>query len=452
MKKRVFSILLTLSLISGLCGCGKEETATAEIVPKIVKTQSVAEESVTTGYSYLGIVKAKETKNYSFLASGKISEICVEKGQEFKAGDVLARLDTTSMEYQESIGQNTKAQAEATLQKTISTYDTNIANAKSQIETLDKAIAAGEKGIEALETGLVAEVQNIEAAETALETLKGELEAAREINAVGGYSDKDLEQVESTYKTKAAELEAAKATHEGNKATLESKKAELEASKAQKSEAEKSLENLYTSKSKDVAAAQASVNSASTSNDIVRKNINDATVKADSDGYVMELPFKEGEVISAGYPVVVAKSRELVVTVGASDAEYKNISIGGMALINGKAVGTVETIAQYPDETTRTYAVDIAIEGDYTIGETVDVKIITGNTSGCYVPIDAVFNSDGVDYVYAVNSDKRVYKKQVILGEFSGDKVEVQIDDPTTVVVTEGIKNLRENDLVSMED
>ncbi|MDO4300748.1 MAG: HlyD family efflux transporter periplasmic adaptor subunit [Clostridia bacterium] len=451
MKRRVFSILLTLSLVSGLSGCGKEETATAEIVPKIVKTQSVAEESVTTGYSYLGIVKAKETKNYSFLASGKIDEICVEKGQEFKSGDILARLDTTSMRYQESIGQNTKAQAEATLQKTISTYDTNISNAKSQIETLDKAIAAGEKGIEALETGLVAEVQNIEAGETALETLKGELDAAREINAVGGYSDKDLEQLESTYKTKAAELEAARATHEGNKAALESKKAELEASKAQKSEAEKSLDNLYTSKSKDVAAAQASVKSASTSNDIVKKNINDATIKADSDGYVMELPFKEGEVISAGYPVVVAKSRELVVTIGASDAEYKNINIGGAVLINGKAVGTIETIAQYPDETTRTYAVDISIEGEYTIGETVDVKIITGNASGCYVPIDAIFNSDGVDYVYAVNSENRVYKKQVILGEFSGDRVEVQIDDPTAVVVTEGIKNLRENDIVTME-
>lgn len=451
MKKRIFCFILVLSIAGSLTGCGKKETATAEIVPKIVKTQSVAEKSVTTGYSYLGIVKAKETKNYSFLASGKIAEIAVEKGQQFKKGDVLAKLDTTTMEYSASIGNNTKAQAEATLQKTISTYDTNISNAKSQIETLEKAIEAGEKGIAALEVGLEAEVQNIEAGEGALDTLKGELDAAREINAVGGYADKDLEQLESTYKTKSAELEAAKATHEGNKATLESKKAELEASKAKKREAEKTLENLYTSKSKDVATAQASVNSAGISNDIVNKNIKDAVVKADSDGYVMELPFKEGEVISAGYPVVVAKSKDLVVTIGASDSEYKNINIGGTALINGKPVGSVETIAQYPDEGTRTYAVDIAVTGEYTIGETVDVKIITGNASGCYVPIDAVFNSDGVDYVYAVNGENRVYKKQVILGDFDGDKVEVQIDDPSAIVVTEGIKNLRENDLVTME-
>lgn len=451
MKKRLFCVILALSFVMSLGGCGKEDAATVETPAKIVKTQSVAEQSVTTGYSYLGIVKAKETKNYSFLAAGKIEEICVEKGQQFKKGDVLARLDTSTMEYQASISRDTKAQAEATLQKTISTYDTNIENAKSQIATLEKAIAAGEKGIEALEVGLEAEVQNIEAGQTALDTLKDEVDAAREINAVGGYADKDLEALESQYKTSAAQLEASKATHEGNKATLESKKAELEASRAQKSEAEKTLQNLYTSKEKDVEAAQAAVKSAGTSGDIVDKSIDDAVIKADSDGYVMELPYKEGEVIAAGYPVVVAKSKELIVTVGASDTEYKNIKIGGAALINGKAVGKIDTIAQYPDESTRTYAVDIGITGDYTIGETVDVKIITGNASGCYVPIDAVFNSDGVDYVYAVNSENRIYKKQVILGEFSGDNVEVQIDDPTAVVVTEGVKNLRENDLVSME-
>ena len=215
MKKRMLCSMLVLSLIVGLAGCGKDKKANVEVTPKIVKTQSVAEESVTSGYSYLGIVKAKETKNYSFLAAGKIAEICVEKGQQFKKGDILAKLDTTSMEYQSSISQNTESQAQATLQKTISTCDTNISNAKSQIATLDKAIAAGQKGIDALVVGLDAESQNIAAGEDALKTLKGELDAAREINAVGGYADKDLEQLESQYKTKAAELKAAKATHEG---------------------------------------------------------------------------------------------------------------------------------------------------------------------------------------------------------------------------------------------
>ena len=462
MNRKITAIMLCMPLV--LTGCGKKE-AEVQQSAKIVKTQAVSEQSVSTGYSYIDIVKAKDTKNYSFLTGGKIAKIYVEKGQQFKAGDTLASLDTTTMEYNASIGENTKDQANATLQKTISTYDTNIANAKSQISTLDESIAAaqkgreaGEKGIIALENGLKAEQENIEAGQTALDTLKEELDAAREINAVGGLSDKDLDAAESTYKTKSAELDAAKATYEGNKAELESKKAELDSkraeldtAKAQKTQAQKSLDNLITSKAKDVEAAQASVKSADTSNDIVKKNINDSTLKADSDGYVMELPYKEGEIIAAGYPVVVAKSKELIVTIGASDSEYKNIKVGGKAVINGDKTGTVTTIAQYPDEKTRTYAVDIAIDGDYTIGETVDVKIITGSAGGCYVPIDAVFSADGVDYVYAVDTEGRVHKKQVVLGDFSGDKVEVQIDDPTALVVTEGVKNLRENDLVKTE-
>ncbi|MCD8216107.1 MAG: biotin/lipoyl-binding protein [Clostridiales bacterium] len=452
MKRKIPLFLIILTLTAGFCGCGGEETEETEKVGKIVKTQAVSEENISTGHSYLGIVKAKETKNYSFLSSGKIAEICVEKGQQFKAGDVLAKLDTTTMEYNASIGANTQAQAESTLQKTISTYDTNISNAISGIETLEKSISAGEKGIEALELGLVAEQQNIDAAQTSLDTLYANLNAARELNKVGGYPDLDLDALESQYKTSSAELEAAKATHEGNKATLESQKAELEALKAQKTEAETTLENLYTSKAKDVAAAQADVNSASLSSDILAKNISDAVITADSDGYVMELPYEEGEVVSAGYPVVVAKSKELIVTVGASDSEYKDIVLGGTALINGEAVGTVDTIAQYPDESTRSYSVDIAITGDYTIGETVEVKILTGSSTGLYIPIDAIFNSDGVDYVYAVNSENRIYKKQVIVGDFNGDNVEIQIDDPTAVVVVEGVKNLRENDLVITEE
>jgi multidrug efflux pump subunit AcrA (membrane-fusion protein) len=451
MKQKLAIYPMIMLLVASLAGCESKQTSVTETAARPVKVTSIAEESVATGPSYIGIVKAKDTKNYSFLTGGKLSELCVEKGQLVKAGDVIARLDVTSMEYQRDISSNTKEQAEATLQKTISTYDTNIENAKSQISSLDKTIAAGEKGIEAAETALDAESLNIEAAETALATLEDQVNAAREINKVGGYASLDLDSLESTYKTKSAELVAAKATHEGNIASLESKKAELETAKASKSEALTSLNNLYKSKSEDVAAAQAAVKSASTSSDIVTKTINDSVLVADSDGYIMELPYKVGETVAAGYPVAVVKSKTLVVTVGASDAEYSSITVGQEALINGKAVGKVATIAQYPNESTRQYAVDVDITGDYTIGETVDVKLVTGYSGGCYVPMDAVFNVDGVDYVYAVNSENRIYKKQVVLGNYSDGKIEVQIDDPTAMIVAQGVKSMQENELVSVE-
>lgn len=448
MKKRYMLAVLILALTAGCSNNGNEEKQSA----KIVKTQSVAQESVTIGYDYIGIIKAKDTKNYSFLMAGKISEICVEKGQAFKKGDILAKLDTTTLQYSSNINNNSIAQAQATLDKTIDTYDTNIANTQNSINTLQTSIEAGEKGIAALETALAATQTNLDAAKDSLDTAYTQLEAARAVNEVGGLADLDLDALEKEYNAKAAEYEASQAKFEGSKAELEKSKAELESLRTEKANAEKSLQNLRVSKSKDVAAAKAVVDSSKQSGNITNKNINDAAVTADADGYVMELPFKVGEVISAGYPVVVAKSKELVVTVGASDREYPNIKLGQKAVINGSIGGSVTTIAQYPDEGTRTYAVDISIpDGDFTIGETVNVKIVTGDTAGCYVPINSVVNIDGVDYVYVVNSENKIHRKQIILGDILGDKVQIQIDDPAAIVVTEGVKNLRENDTVQME-
>ena len=464
MKKYILPLLLLVLAT----GCGAETATTAvKDNPKSVKAQSVSQNSVTTGYDYIGIVKAKDTKNYSFLMAGKISDIYVEKGQEFKAGDILAKLDATTLQYSSDINSNSTAQAQATLDKVKDTYDTNIANAQNNINTLqtsieagEKGIAAGEEGIKALETGLVATKTNLDAAKAALATAKEQLDAAKAVHEVGGVSDLDYKSMEDQYNTKCAEYDAAEAKYDGSKAELEQNRAKLEQSKAeveslktQKANALKSLSNLKVSRDKDVAAAQATVNSAKTNSSITQKNINDTEIKATADGYVMELPYKKGEVIAAGYPVVVAKSKELVVTVGVSDKDYANVKLGQKALINGKISGTVETIAQYPDESTRTYAVDVAIpNADLTIGETVNVKIVTGDATGCYVPINSVFNIDGVDYVYTVGNDSTVHRKQVILGAISGDSVEIQIDDPTAVVVTEGVKNLRESDTVAVEE
>ena len=58
---------------------------------------------------------------------------------------------------------------------------------------------------------------------------------------------------------------------------------------------------------------------------------------------------------------------------------------------------------------------------------------------------------DGIDYVYAINSENKVYKKQGVRGSIDGDKVEVKIDDPTATIITDGVRSLRENDTVKVE-
>ena len=80
------AVLFALSCAACSSGETSQETSI-----KRVSAQQADIKSVTDGLDYIGFVKAKETKNYSFLTAGKIAEINVKKGDSFKAGDILAK-------------------------------------------------------------------------------------------------------------------------------------------------------------------------------------------------------------------------------------------------------------------------------------------------------------------------------------------------------------------------
>ncbi len=441
-------ISIALALMLSCVGCG-EVAEVEKSGPKHVSAQPPEVRNVADGLNYIGFVKAKETKNYSFLMAGKIAKINVSKGDKFKKGDVLASLDTTTLQYSAGVGANTTEQAQAGLEKTIDTYDTNIKSAEIGIQTLDTSIDAAKTGIEAMERALDAAQQNIDAAQNALDTLVSKVESTRILHSKGLVTDKDMEALEASLVSQQASLESAKASYQGTEAELKGKRAELQSLYDKRETAVDTLENLKKNKEEDVRSLQSQISSAQINESVTQKNINDAVLVAENDGYVMELPFKEGEVTSAGYPVVVAKSTNSVVSVGVPDSEYPKISLGQKAVINGSIDGVVSMISQYPDESTRTYTVEIDVDSSaVTMGETVDVMLLTGSKSGLYVPIGSVFDLEGVDYVYIVNSENRVERKQVVTGETDEGYIRIDTDDPNIKVVTDGIKGLRENDAV----
>ena len=450
MKRRLCILLAALSVLS-FTGCGTKSTVEPNAA-KIVKVSDIDVKSVDEGLEYIGFVKAKETKKYSFLMAGKIEKINVKKGDSFKKGDVLASLDTTALQYSAGVGSNTTDEAKAALEKTINTYDTNIRSAQTALDTIDTSIDAMKTGIEAMENALVAAQQNIDAGQNALDTLYSRLEGTRKLHENGLVTDKDMEALEAQYVSQQASLEQARATYRGTEAELKAKRAELQGLYDKRKTTENTLENLKLSKAEDVKSVESKVSSAQIGESVTQKNINDATITAENDGYVMELPFKEGEVAGAGYPVVVAKSRSSVVSIGVPGSEYDKIQIGQKALINDDIEGVISTIAQYPDETTRTYQVEIEVDSEkVTMGDTVSVKIITGKKEGYYIPVNAVFNLNGVDYVYMVNEESRAVRKRVTLGEINGSEVRIDIDEPNIKIVTEGIKTLHENDEVRVQ-
>lgn len=219
-----------------------------------------------------------------------------------------------------------------------------------------------------------------------------------------------------------------------------------------------SLQNQLTSQEAAHAQLQSSLQIAQRSaqnsrimQQQAKQSLADTTLTADEDGIVMELPFKVGESILPSVPVVITKSGSLVVCVGVSIADCEKISKDSAVLINQSIPGTISLISAYPDTQTRLYTVEITFDSsELSVGDTVDILISTGSEPGYSVPVESVFQLDGLDYVFVVGEDHRLIRQQVTLGEPTGSSVQVTGLAPDARIVASGVRQLRENDLVSV--
>lgn len=66
---------------------------------KKLNTVVLKEEEWPVILAYTGNVKAKETKNYAFMTTGRLKEVYVKKGDFIKAGSVVASVDIDYIEY-----------------------------------------------------------------------------------------------------------------------------------------------------------------------------------------------------------------------------------------------------------------------------------------------------------------------------------------------------------------
>jgi RND family efflux transporter MFP subunit len=103
---------MMIVLILGMWGCASnnEENATEEI--EIV---AVERGSLVTAVSCSGRVQPRTEVSLGFGIGGRINEVAVEAGSHVEAGDILARLDTTDLEFEVQSAAAALASAQAQL-------------------------------------------------------------------------------------------------------------------------------------------------------------------------------------------------------------------------------------------------------------------------------------------------------------------------------------------------
>ncbi len=190
----------------------------------------------------------------------------------------------------------------------------------------------------------------------------------------------------------------------------------------------------------------------------IKNTINDARIVADEQGYVVDVIGKEGENIGAGIPVVLLRSEEQIIHVGLSQRDVKKVSLGQPAKVvldDFQGEGKISHIHYIPDPRSRTYKVQIQMTKEFAseeflIGSIVKVSIKIDDKSGIWIPIRTLM-SDGEDYVYIVERN-RIVRRNVITHQIYENKVLVEGLFEGELLVTEGIRNVKDGYLVSIEE
>lgn len=130
-NKKKFLILLIVVLLAfgGIVGflmMNKSKSASAKA--KSVQTATVSKRDITSELSSSGTISPKDTYDITSLAEGEVTAAEFEEGDVVEKGQVLYRIDTSSMESQISSANNSLERSQESYQNALEDYNTALSD------------------------------------------------------------------------------------------------------------------------------------------------------------------------------------------------------------------------------------------------------------------------------------------------------------------------------------
>ena len=388
-KKIIVGSILAVAVIAGaVTGVIVRENKKPQ-----VKIESVSTGSIESTYTTSGKVKSEKQKNYTMTTPIKVLTVKVKEGDKVKKGDLLATFDTDALE---TTIKGLKSQY-YNAKKAYTQAANNASKNQKDLDSINSQIAALEKKI-AGETG---------ASQSGDSTLKDFL----------------------------------------NNTSAQTDEMQLTMLKSQKTviEAQKNIYNLDQMKS-TASTAEKALDDAQTQIDTLKDGWH-----ADFDGFISSVDITAGEVTPVLQPgIVLENADDLVIDFNIGKYDVQKIKVGQQAKVtteNGALDGTVSFIS--PVATNSSSAL-VDTVGELTglsslttssptlkaqvkisnpnnsviIGLDADISIKTGGAnSATVIPIEALkSDTDGSNYCFVYNSDKRSVEKRHLKLGLASDK------------------------------
>jgi HlyD family secretion protein len=320
MKKSTIAIAVLVVL--GLSYWGYTSYVAPSIAP--TPTPIFEAEEFDRVVSATGEVVPTRWAQLSFKISGLLDELAVQEGDRVEVGYVLARLETDDLERQVEQAQAALAVSQANLAQTqagarpeeIAAAQEALAAAQAGVSTAKANLASAQAELARLEAGakleeLTAAKAAMDKAAVALQLAQSEYDKIAWQEGIGATQQAvALQQASDDYKTAKANYEALLrgATAEEldiARAAVEAARAQVEAAQAQAGQAKAQLDQLLAGpRAEDIAVAQAQVEQTQTAVAQAQAALQDAELVAPFTGTVAGVRVREGELVTAGQPVM----------------------------------------------------------------------------------------------------------------------------------------------------
>ncbi len=250
-----------------------------------------------------GTIEAREV-NIASKISGELRELTVDEGSRVEPGDILAVIDHELLDIQ-------LRQAKA-----------GVALAESQLALLLKG---------ARQEDILQAEEFLKQAEAGLRVAEEDVRRTRELAAKGGATPKQLDDAEARYAVTASQAKAAR-------------------------EALSKVRNLV--RSEEIRAAEARLDQARASADLLRKTIEDCTIVSPAAGVVTHRVAEPGEIVVPAATILTISSLDRVfLRIFVSETELGRIRLGETAEVR---------IDAFTDRTWEGRIVHISPEAEFT--------------------------------------------------------------------------------------
>jgi HlyD family secretion protein len=486
---RVLAGLVLIGVAASACRPQSPNVAagpTATPKPVSVDVTTVKRGDIQSTLTYSGSVQAASQINIVPKISGRIQTLNVDVGSVVKAGDVIAVLDTSTLQPQLQQAQAALISAETKLDQmksgpraeTVAQAKANLTAAEARLAAIKdgprpEAVAQAKANLDAAKAKLAQlkagpTSEQVKAAQLAVDQAKNALYAAQ-VQKDGACNPRNPD-----YLCKSAQASAFAAqtaveqaqqqltilTSPPTKDVLDQAQAAVDAAQQQYdlarapytahdiAQAEAAVDvaraqlqlaqQPYTDQ--DLKLAQTAVDQAKAGLDLVKLQLDDAKVTSPIDGVIAQKLLDQGAMASPSTPIVLLVSRSVEVDINVEESKLGLVAPGQKATLlvpaypgvpfNAKVVGDPPVV----DPRSRTAVVRLIAEdpkGQLKPGMYAQVTVtVNPQKNVLVVPISALVNDNGKTEVYLVQN-----------GVVTVQAVTVGVEDQNDAEVTNGLKD-----------